>query len=870
MKAPMASDERLDKVVLRALQGLLIGVTLLAGGVHPRTVVLACPIVFGLLAATIRQRRRRGGGPRAPGLPALAAFVALALLTTVPLPPAALGWLSPRTAQLYAEMLPGWPGGGGWSPWRPLAIDPYGVWMEVLRLSIGLGVFAVIVAYPWQDSPRGDDGRERVTAQLLLTLMGAGLLFSLVAFIGEVAGNGHVLWITDTETSRGRVGGPFVNPDHFAAWLEMTIPAVFGYFFLVLKRVHGRLMRAVHSGRRMGVQAPRAWASALIANQGRLWSPVVAGLAALIMVGAHTATESRGGRAALLAGLAVATAGMLASGGRRKERGLIRRWAPAVVASSLLLVSAGSLVLWALADDEAGTVAIEESDIGLGSRLALAVEGLGIVVDHPLLGTGLGSWLHAFRPYQAPPVEGGIWDHAHNDYLELTAESGVAGVALVLLFGLSIIPAMRRRRAARGPAGPPEAMDERMPGGFEQPDWRAELGEQAFLRWGLAGGVVAILVHSLVDFGLRMPANLLMLMVVLALLVLMGRRQRNGRTWALLPMLGLLLLAALPPIANSVLLVAGKPPISPLVCLEASDAKLAEEGAWDEAAALARRAIEWSPANRETHQALAQALGHGPEAEAALRKALALEPWAADVRDDLGIRLWQRGDRRAAAKELEEAMFRFPHLVSHAYLDPESGILPPDTSQQLIRELTDGDIVSVRLSGLDEVMVGAIERGLRRALDTAPGGEMRTAIVDDLVTLLEARERWSEAAATLRTEADLRADESTTLARAARDYLKGQDYEAAEQMLLAALIRTPDQGDLYRKLAVDVYARQGDFPAAESVLAAGERNALDSVPVFRGVTEVLARRDSARTDEIARYATPPVPGDDDEDGEDSP
>src|SRR5439155_44470 len=223
----------------------------------------------------------------------------------------------------------------------------------------------------------------------------------------------------------------------------------------------------------------------------------------------------------------------------------------------------------------------------------------------------------------------------------------------------------------------------------------------------------------------------------------------------------------------------------------------------------------------ETHQALAQALGHGPEAEAALRKALALEPWAADVRDDLGIRLWQRGDRRAAAKELEEAMFRFPHLVSHAYLDPESGILPPDTSQQLIRELTDGDIVSVRLSGLDVVMVGAIERGLRRALDTAPGGEMRTAIVDDLVTLLEARERWSEAAATLRTEADLRADESTTLARAARDYLKGQDYEAAEQMLLAALIRTPDQGDLYRKLAVDVYARQGDFPAAESVLAAG-------------------------------------------------
>jgi len=43
------------------------------------------------------------------------------------------------------------------------------------------------------------------------------------------------------------------------------------------------------------------------------------------------------------------------------------------------------------------------------------------------------------------------------------------------------------------------------------------------------------------------------------------------------------------------------------------------------------------------------------------------------------------------------------------------------------------------------------------------------------------------------------------------------------------------------------------------------------VPVFRGVTEVLERRDSARTDEIARYATPPpVSSDDDDDAEDAP
>ena len=114
MSGTVAADDRLDRLVLRTLQILLIGITLLVGGVHPWTSTLACPVVFALLAVTIRERRRRGGGPLVPGLPALAAFVALALLTTVPLPPTVLHWLSPRTVELYAAMLPGWPGGGGW------------------------------------------------------------------------------------------------------------------------------------------------------------------------------------------------------------------------------------------------------------------------------------------------------------------------------------------------------------------------------------------------------------------------------------------------------------------------------------------------------------------------------------------------------------------------------------------------------------------------------------------------------------------------------------------------------------------------------------------------------------------------------------
>jgi hypothetical protein len=178
--------------------------------------------------------------------------------------------------------------------------------------------------------------------------------------------------------------------------------------------------------------------------------------------------------------------------------------------------------------------------------------------------------------------------------------------------------------------------------------------------------------------------------------------------------------------------------------------------------------------------------------------------------------------------------------------------------------LVEGDDMPVRLAALEPEMAGAIERGLRRALDAVPAGEPRAAIVDDLVALLEARARWSEAAATLAVEADPGIDGATRLAHAARDYVKAGDGAAAEQALVTALLRTPERGELYRELAVNVYGARRDFETAERVLRAGERSAVDVLPVYEGVTEVLAQRESARFDELVP-ATPAAGATPDED-----
>jgi len=173
-----------------------------------------------------------------------------------------------------------------------------------------------------------------------------------------------------------------------------------------------------------------------------------------------------------------------------------------------------------------------------------------------------------------------------------------------------------------------------------------------------------------------------------------------------------------------------------------------------------------------------------------------------------------------------------------------------------VRALADGDVVTAHLASLDPGLTDAIAHGLDRALAEASAGEKHTGIVADRVTLLEARERWAEAADMLRAEARLDDTDDRSLGHAARDYLKVNDLGRAEEALLAALLRNPERGSLYQRLAVDVYTVNGDFPLAEKVVEAGERNAVDMLPVYDASADVIAKREQAWSERVAS----PEPG----------
>jgi O-antigen ligase len=101
---------------------------------------------------------------------------------------------------------------------------------------------------------------------------------------------------------------------------------------------------------------------------------------------------------------------------------------------------------------------------------------------YPLFGTGPGTFVYAYTKYEKFYVRG-ITDHAHNDYLELLAESGLLGGGCLILLAFAALGYLF---------------------------WWWTKRSDYFVRGvglGCMAGIAAILIHSLTDFNLRIPAN---------------------------------------------------------------------------------------------------------------------------------------------------------------------------------------------------------------------------------------------------------------------------------------------------------------------------------------------------------------------------
>ena len=387
-----------------------------------------------------------------PAFALLAAWLAWLALQWIPLPAGVVRALSPHSAELQALAGPYRDGA-----WMTLSIQPDASFAFWLKSCAWATAFFLTLALAHT--------RERALLVAYAVVL-SGAIQAMYGASLHLAGADLTVFGTKIAYSAGASGG-FVNKNHLAGFLEMTLALGIGVM--------------VGSLRETG---PRSWR--------QFWRDLVAllisakavlRLVLVIMVIALVMTRSRGGNSAFFSSL-LAAGGISLLLSRYATRGTV------ILIASLIAIDIFFVGSWF--GVERTMQRLEQTTVqDVQGRQDPTAYALGIVRDYPLFGSGGGTFHTAFTRYRGPDIRA-FYDHAENDYAQFAAETGVPGAALIgclplAALALSVLALARRRDPlARG------------------------------FAFGVLMGVVAIGIHSAVDFNLQIPANAFFFMVLLA------------------------------------------------------------------------------------------------------------------------------------------------------------------------------------------------------------------------------------------------------------------------------------------------------------------------------------------------------------------
>jgi len=396
---------------------------------------------------------------------AVAAFLAVALLQLIPLPTALVRAISPNTASRKAELLGDLPGAGEALSYMTISFYPHAT-RHGLRLVLAIAaVFAVVL-----NVYRRPDQIVRLLAAI--AAIGAGI--AVLAVAQNLFGNNKIYWFAESPNGVAH-SGPFVNHSHYAQFMNLSIGAALGAFLYLTGRGFAR--RKV---------VPEVVAEYLGSPEARpAWA-----LLAMMVVGAGTVflAMSRGGVISMLMAGALTTVVLSL---RRPMRG--SGWIMVVLA-----LGAFCCVLYigfdAVYDRLATLRDLSEAESGRGQ----IVRDIAVAwARFPVLGTGLGTHEVVYPEFDRSTVPA-LASHAENEYAQAVEETGILGLAALLAFaGLIGIHYVRAVKGNHVPIGS--------------------------VAYGLGFGLVAILLHSLSDFGQHLPANAVLTAVFCALLICLSR-----------------------------------------------------------------------------------------------------------------------------------------------------------------------------------------------------------------------------------------------------------------------------------------------------------------------------------------------------------
>jgi lipopolysaccharide/colanic/teichoic acid biosynthesis glycosyltransferase len=270
--------------------------------------------------------------------------------------------------------------------------------------------------------------------------------------------------------------GTYINRNHYAGLLEIVIPFSLSLCFWEWSKLLASADR--HNQIRY-----------LVAKQGFFRGVFWAALTIVLAIGLIVSRSRMG----IMSAVGSVAAMPLVRGINRKR---------AVCISIVLMCLFLGLV--GMAGDPIGQRFADlnqEYTLSEGSRFAIWRDTVRLIAHHPWLGTGLGTFPIVYTSVQTTFL-GNFVNHAHNDYLEIASDLGIP--AALLIFGtIGMAGIKASRHVSKG---------------------RFTFDKAVLL--GCTGSIVAILLHSLSDFNLYIPANALVFSSVLGLSCSPNDRQK--------------------------------------------------------------------------------------------------------------------------------------------------------------------------------------------------------------------------------------------------------------------------------------------------------------------------------------------------------
>jgi len=340
--------------------------------------------------------------------------------------------------------------------WLTLSIDPAVTWVHFKQtLAFTCLAFLTLVLI---------NQRSRLKTFALIFVV-AGAFQALYGSFMTLSGLEYGFFFKK-EGFHGVATGTFWNRNHMANYLVLCLSVGTGLLLSELYQTSSSNWR----------ERSRRLLISLLGNKARVR------ISLAIMVIALVLTHSRMGNTAFFFSLVMSGVIWLFITKRVTKGSLI-------LLVSLVVIDAMIVGAWFGIDKVAER--LEGTAFTKETRDEVNRDTLTLISDQPILGTGSGTFYTAFPQYRGNDIPL-YYDHAHNDYLQFIAEHGVVGVLplamlLAASFGMAI-QTMRKRRTLLFQA----------------------------IAFAPVMAIIAMLLHSTVDFNLQIPANAATFVIIIS------------------------------------------------------------------------------------------------------------------------------------------------------------------------------------------------------------------------------------------------------------------------------------------------------------------------------------------------------------------